>query len=422
MPTAPAANTSHVFEVTRPDEPRLVAAVAAAVRGAKRVDEGVCCVTSTAASDTRLGAVELGEAFEHIVQLDDTKLLLPVGLAARDCVFFDIESTGLRFEDCFAFVLGAAHIRNNHVFVEQIVPLGIEAELRAIEQFRRRVEGARAVVTFNGKRFDLPFLAARCELLGVESPLAQHEHVDLHPVSRRLLRKQLQRYSLAALEKSMLGMERVDDLPGREAPAAFLRFVATGDAGPLARVIEHNRLDLLTMIPLLAKLTGGAAPLSAEMAPTRNASPSTAVRPVAPAPAVSPQPAPARAPLPDLASDEMAANAFIALGARDDARAAELLRAALHSGLAGAMRRRALRELGRLLVASNHTVEAAEVLERACAETTGDGEAHALLAELYDERLGQPGHALRHAKRAVTLQPWNGPMKERVARLELLFS
>jgi hypothetical protein len=60
--------------------------------------------------------------------------------------------------------------------------------------------------------------------------------------------------SLVALERHLVGARRVGDVPGFEIPARYFQFVRTGDARPLAPVFEHNRLDLLTLAALTARL------------------------------------------------------------------------------------------------------------------------------------------------------------------------
>ncbi len=64
-------------------------------------------------------------------------------------------------------------------------------------------------------------------------------------------------HRLSSLETSLLGHEREGDVPGFEIPARYFRYVHTGDARPLDAVLEHNRLDLLS----LALLTARAAQL-----------------------------------------------------------------------------------------------------------------------------------------------------------------
>jgi tetratricopeptide (TPR) repeat protein len=62
--------------------------------------------------------------------------------------------------------------------------------------------------------------------------------------------------SLSALEHQVLGAGRFDDVPGAEAPARYFQFVRSGDSRLLAGVLEHNRLDLLSLAGLTAQLLG----------------------------------------------------------------------------------------------------------------------------------------------------------------------
>ena len=61
-----------------------------------------------------------------------------------------------------------------------------------------------------------------------------------------------------AAEERLLGLYRDDDLPGSEAPAAFLDWVRDG-TGPVDRVLEHNRLDVLSLVALLGVVTEAPA-------------------------------------------------------------------------------------------------------------------------------------------------------------------
>ena len=55
------------------------------------------------------------------------------------------------------------------------------------------------------------------------------------------------------LEKQIAGLHRVGDVPGYEIPSRFFRFVRNGDARPLEAVLEHNRLDLISLAAVLAR-------------------------------------------------------------------------------------------------------------------------------------------------------------------------
>jgi uncharacterized protein len=52
----------------------------------------------------------------------------------------------------------------------------------------------------------------------------------------------------------VLGARRGGDVSGFEIPSRYFQFVRSGDARPLAAVLEHNRLDLLSLAGLAARL------------------------------------------------------------------------------------------------------------------------------------------------------------------------
>jgi hypothetical protein len=119
-----------------------------------------------------------------------------------------------------------------------------------------------ALVTFNGRSFDLPLIETRFLFHRLPFPLEALAHVDmLHP-ARRLwtLRPSPagpspdeDRCSLKTLEKRLAGVHRVGDVPGFEIPSRYFQFLRDGDARPLEAVLEHNRLDLISTALVMAR-------------------------------------------------------------------------------------------------------------------------------------------------------------------------
>jgi len=52
---------------------------------------------------------------------------------------------------------------------------------------------------------------------------------------------------LADLERKVLGLRRVGDVPGAEIPGRYVGYLRGGDARLLEPVLEHNRLDLVSL-------------------------------------------------------------------------------------------------------------------------------------------------------------------------------
>ena len=120
-----------------------------------------------------------------------------------------------------------------------------------------------ALCTFNGRTFDVPLIETRFMFHRVPCPLDGVPHLDmLHPARRMWRQRPLatgtpdpddSSCSLSVLEKQIAGVHRVGDVPGYEIPSRFFQFVRDGDARPLEAVLEHNRLDLISLAAVLAR-------------------------------------------------------------------------------------------------------------------------------------------------------------------------
>ena len=68
---------------------------------------------------------------------------------------------------------------------------------------------------------------------------------------RRYWKRQWPNCRLATAERQLLGVVREDDLPGAEAPAAWLTYLRGGPARNLRRVAAHNAQDLKSLAGVL---------------------------------------------------------------------------------------------------------------------------------------------------------------------------
>jgi hypothetical protein len=106
------------------------------------------------------------------------------------------------------------------------------------------------VVTFNGKSFDWPLLANRYVMNHLPVPVSPL-HLDLLHIARRLHKPRLNRVNLKALELEVLALERGPDIDGAEIGPRYSHFLRTFDEEALRPVIEHNAVDVLSMVALV---------------------------------------------------------------------------------------------------------------------------------------------------------------------------
>ena len=178
-------------------------------------------------------------------------------------VFLDLETTGLAGgAGTRAFLVGCARLDGDGIATRQFVLPGDEHEKALLAEIVGWAGDGPALVTFNGRTFDVPLIETRFLFHRLRFPLEDLAHVDmLHP-ARRLWKQRAapagptpdeDKCSLTTLEKRLAGVHRIGDVAGFEIPSRYFQFLRTGDARPLGAVLEHNRLDLISTALVMAR-------------------------------------------------------------------------------------------------------------------------------------------------------------------------
>jgi tetratricopeptide (TPR) repeat protein len=202
---------------------------------------------------------------------------LPTLPSGRRTLFIDLETTGLSGgAGTIAFLVGCGYFDLGAFQVRQFLLASYAAERALLAAVADFFEDADLIVTYNGKTFDLPVMETRWLFHRMQPPLDGVPHFDmLHP-ARRLWRnrgRSERRVAppvrpglpddsdgvddaccrLSTLERLLFDVRRVGDVPGLEIPGRFFTFVRSGDPRPLEPVLEHNRLDLVSLAAVTAR-------------------------------------------------------------------------------------------------------------------------------------------------------------------------
>lgn len=176
-------------------------------------------------------------------------------------IFIDLETTGLSGgAGTVAFLVGCGYFDLGAFQVRQFLLTSYASERALLTTVADFFEGADLIVTYNGKTFDVPMMETRWLFHRMEMPdfsATGVPHFDmLHP-ARRLWKSREGADDggcrLSTLERVLFGVKRVGDVPGSEIPARFFRFLRSGDPRPLEPVLEHNRLDLVSLAAVMAR-------------------------------------------------------------------------------------------------------------------------------------------------------------------------
>jgi len=235
-----------------------------------------------------------------------------------------------------------------------------------------------ALVSFNGRGFDLPLLASRFQLARMRPRILRAPHLDLLTPARRVWRGRLESCKLKTLERDILDVWREqDDVDGSEIPYMYMDYIRSGDAGEMPRVLYHNAVDVLSMVSLSTRLI------------TLFSTPPQAG--------------------PGAGDGTLPAGDWLALGKWHDdsgrvAEAEAALRACLASRTDADTRARALHRLGFLLKRRERYAEALRVWETLGVSQTWEGaEACVELAKHYEWREADPDRARAWTRRAIRI-------------------
>jgi uncharacterized protein YprB with RNaseH-like and TPR domain len=257
----------HLEPVEPTDHTRAALELGGAV--VEHSDGAVIVVDREYRADMLHGRLPIGEIVATIADGDDAMGLMAKawpsahGIGGR-LLFLDLETTGLfSGAGTQAFLIGCAAIDGTSIRVRQFLLPGFEHERALLSELQEWARNHGAICTYNGRTFDVPLIETRFLFHRVPCALEGVPHLDmLHPARRMWRQRPLtmgtldpddSSCSLSVLEKQIAGLHRVGDVPGYEIPSRFFKFVRSGDVRPLEAVMEHNRLDLISLAALLAR-------------------------------------------------------------------------------------------------------------------------------------------------------------------------
>lgn len=161
-------------------------------------------------------------------------------LLAESALVVDIEAMG--FRDLPVFLVGLAEVTAEGVKIEQYIAEHPEEETALLEAVTNRLKEGNVSVTYNGRSYDFPLLAARCMCCRVSWP-GHIRHVDLLHIARRRLGSELPDCRLGTVEAALAGVDRRRDVGSQSVPELYKRYVADGNGRVLVPVLEHNLID-----------------------------------------------------------------------------------------------------------------------------------------------------------------------------------
>jgi uncharacterized protein YprB with RNaseH-like and TPR domain len=220
---------------------------------------------------TRLGAPprprpqlqhELPRGFEEVSTRFGTALLRqeviplpPLVPHPGNVAYMDTETTGLSGgSGTYVFAAAVARPIDCGLRVAQVFLPQPGMEPAFLHAVREELQAGDMIATFNGGSFDLPVLRTRWVMARMPGELSEAAHVDLLTLVRALYRHRLESCTLRTVEERILGYERDDPLPSALVPDAYFDYLRAGSRDLLEAALEHNRLDVISLVHLHSRL------------------------------------------------------------------------------------------------------------------------------------------------------------------------
>lgn len=184
----------------------------------------------------------------------DERYIAAMELNPETCIYFDIETTGLKAETSHLYLIGYAVQKQPGSWeITQLFAEQTEDERRLLKAFSDICMRYRTVIHFNGDRFDIPYLETKYREYSMPSPFCRMDTADIYRMVRpykELLG--LERLNQKTIEQ-FLGLRRKDRYDGGQLIWIYRAYRdgrSEDPKGDLEKLLLHNYEDVLGMLSL----------------------------------------------------------------------------------------------------------------------------------------------------------------------------
>jgi len=156
--------------------------------------------------------------------------------------YLDIETTGLSWLDSEITVIGIYLVNSGDSRLVQLVDKEV-----TVNNLLKTIDGVSTIYTYNGSRFDLPFIN---DSLGIDLETIADHHDLMYDCWRCNLFG-----GFKAVEQQLGISRRLQGISGLDAVLLWQRYQNYGDRNALDLLLEYNREDVVNLKVLREKLS-----------------------------------------------------------------------------------------------------------------------------------------------------------------------
>lgn len=165
--------------------------------------------------------------------------------------FMDIETLGL--SNVPIILIGVAEIKGKNIISSQYLLREKNEEPAILYELLNHLDENSTYVTYNGTSFDVPFIKNRFSHYQMDY-IQEIINYDLLHFTRKLWKNSLPNCKLNTVEEYLFNIKRIDDVPGSRIPDYYNTYLQEKNIGPLIPIIEHNRIDIVSLSKFLMKI------------------------------------------------------------------------------------------------------------------------------------------------------------------------
>ena len=186
---------------------------------------------------------------------------------AEDFLFLDIETLGII--DSPIIIIGIGFFKNAKFEIHLFYADNLVDEIAICEHLKTTIlPYFKCFITYNGKTFDIPYLANRFLYFFDENPMitdndqpyeksnTKFHHIDLYHHCRRFYKGLYNNYTLTNMEEKLLNWKRKNSLPSNLVGVCYQKYKENPERYPglIKEIIEHNYYDIYSMPLIFNKL------------------------------------------------------------------------------------------------------------------------------------------------------------------------
>lgn len=166
----------------------------------------------------------------------------------RSVCFLDIETTGFNRNTNQIYLIGLSYLNNhNNLIVQQLFCQSLDDEYLILEETIKRIKNFQLIITYNGEKFDIPFINHRLIKNNIEYKIDKKNSFDIFLEIKKY--KELlnfENYKLKTIEK-YVGLKREDEIDGGKCIEYYYDYLSTKDETLKELILCHNYEDIYNL-------------------------------------------------------------------------------------------------------------------------------------------------------------------------------